>query len=243
MLKLGIFFIVTFISALIITVPLEKLYNLQKSSNDPIILSNIQGTIVSGSASLTLPLAKPAYNADNWQWDLHITDLFFAKLNWRVFQKEQGIDLDIGTKLFAFAKDFNFKLNSDLKSLTDINPIFNLASGKVSGHLEGINLQRCTDASGEISLENLKFMNFKFAKVHTLVTCTKEGAYSFNYASEDNSTQIKGEATIDNRGFYNSSMTASTNDADISAQLAAIASKKLSKDKYLIQTNGYINSN
>jgi len=71
-----LFFIVVLVISLIYNLPMQWLYQYIKSDQDPIVLTNIQGSVWSGNASVYTTQLIPRYNADNWQWDFKALALF-----------------------------------------------------------------------------------------------------------------------------------------------------------------------
>ncbi len=240
MLKAIIVFCISLIITLIVNIPANWLYSQLKTQPAPIILSNVEGTIWSGSSSVFAPMLSPQYSADNWQWGFNASALLKAQLSWDLFHEKQNLSATIAIDLLSLGSSYDIVLHNNVNSLSSINPIFNLVSAEFSAQLSNFQSQQCIDNAGTINLKNITFSGLNLAQLKADISCTNTGAFKLDYASLDNSTNIKGSITIDSRGYYQSSMTASSTNKVISQQLESIASKTLSKDKYLIQGNGYL---
>ena len=90
---------------------MKWLYSQLKNPTDPITLTNIQGSIWSGSSTLSSNNPNVNYRADNWQWSINWLAFLSLNLEWNLLQKEQQINADVGSSLFAFGKNFNIDLN------------------------------------------------------------------------------------------------------------------------------------
>ncbi|MCJ8341009.1 MAG: type II secretion system protein N [Pseudomonadales bacterium] len=238
MLKATMFFLLIFCAALIATAPMQWVYSQLDNSDDPITLSNINGSVWSGSASVQVRNTQLNYQADNWHWDFQPLSLLSLELNWRLTHQQQKIDAEIATSAFAFGSDLNIQLHSDIQSLVPINPLFSTISGQFSAQLENFSHSNCNAHRGEVQLQQLQFMGFKLQQLNAHISCSPEGLYKISYQSQDPATNIKGSLTIDQQGSYQSSMTVSSSDSQVSEQLATLATKTLSKGKYLIETGG-----
>ncbi|NQZ33054.1 MAG: type II secretion system protein N [Oceanospirillaceae bacterium] len=241
MLRVSLFFIIIFSASLIGTIPMPWLYQQFKTDEDPVSFSNVQGTLWSGSASVSTLTLKPAYAADNWQWDFKPMALLSGQLSWQLLQDEQNIDAQIATSLFGIGSDFDFSLNSNLNSLAAINPMFNIVSGNISAQLRDFDSPDCIDNSGDIQLLDFQLLGFNLQQLDIQLSCSNAGAYLLSYVSNDPKTQLKGKLEIDALGNFNAKTTASSKDAAIAEQLAATASKRLSKGSYLFIGSGNIN--
>ena len=243
MLKASLFFLLVFCSALITTAPMQWLYSQLDTSDDPIALSNISGSIWAGSATVQTQNSQLDYRADDWHWDFQSLSLLTLELSWRLshsWQQLQPIELQIATSPFAFGSDLNIQLHSDLRTLVPINPLFNLVSGNFRAQLENFSHSSCETHKGQVQLQQLEFMQIKLAQLDAQISCNPQGLYKISYQSQDPATSIKGSMSVDQLGTYQSSMTVSSSDAQVSQQLATLATKTLSKGKYLIETRGEI---
>jgi len=242
MLKASLCFLLVFCSALIATAPMQWLYSQLDTSDDPITLSNISGSIWAGSASVQANNSQLDYRADDWQWDFQPLSLLGLKLSWQLThsgqQQQQTIEAQIATSPFAFGSDLNIQLHSDMRTLVPINPLFDLVSGHFSAQLENFSHSNCETHKGQLQLQNLEFMQIKLAQLDAQISCNPQGLYKISYQSQDPATSIKGSISVDQRGTYQSSMTASSSDPQVSQQLATLATKTLSKGKYLIEAQG-----
>ena len=238
MLKATMFFLLVFCAALVASAPMQWVYSQLDNSDDPITLSNIHGSVWSGSASVQTRNTQLNYQADNWHWDFQPLSLFGLELNWRLTHQQQQIDGQIGTSPFAFGSDLNIQLHSDIQSLVPINPLFSTLSGQLSAQLENFSDSNCETHRGAVQLQQLEFMGLKLQQLNAQISCSPEGVYKISYQSQDPATHLKGSLTIDQQGSYQSSMTVSSSDSQISEQLAVLATKTLSKGKYLIEARG-----
>ena len=144
--------------------------------------------------------------------------------------------------MLAIGKDFNIDINNDISQLAVINPMFALASGTANAQLQDFHTPTCMDNQGIVSLTNFATMGIKLKQIDINIGCDKSQQYIIKYQSVDDITNIKGALSINTTGHYQSSMTASSKDPQISQQLANIATKTLSKDKYLLEGTGNINA-
>ena len=238
MLRASLFFIAIFTLTIITTAPMKWLYSQLKNPTDPITLTNIQGSIWSGSSTLSSNNPNVNYRADNWQWSINWLAFLSLNLEWNLLQKEQQINADVGSSLFAFGKNFNIDLNSDMQSLAVINPTFALVSGNFQAQLEDFHTPICVKNTGQVSFRNIAVIGIKLEQLKADIECNKDNQFKISFESNDPLTQIKGTLHIDSRGLYNSSITASSKDSQISQQLATVATKTLSKGKYLLEETG-----
>ena len=240
MFKVIIIFFCSLIITLVITTPAKWLYDKSKSNNDPLILSQIKGSIWSGSTSVFAPLLYPQYRAENWEWEFKLKKLLKAQLSWQFSHKKSAIKGSVAVDIFALGKEVELILDSDIKSLSSINPIFSLVSGQFQAQLNNFQTVNCKSNSGHISLKNISFSGVSLDQLNTLISCTETGAFKLDYNSKDKATKINGTITIDSRGYYQSSMTASSTNNEVSQQLENISTKTLSKGNFLIQGRGQL---
>jgi len=242
MLRALIFFILVLVISLIYNYPMRWFYQQVKPDTDLIVLTNITGTIWSGSATVRATNTNLNYTADNWQWGFQLLSLFKGQMNWQVKHTAQNIEAKVGTDILAFGQRLHFELLSNINALAVIHPRLNLVSGNLSGAGKLIAPMTCKEGSNvwDITLNNLSVLAFKLQQIDFLIACAQAGSFEISYHSQDPDTQLKGELQIDRQGNFQTSARASSSNQQIAEQLAQLASKTLSKGRYLLEWQGNV---
>jgi len=243
MFRATLFFIAVLVISLIYNLPMQWFYQQIKSDQYPIELTNIQGSLWSGHASVHTTQLTPSYNADNWQWDFKAFALFKGQLDWNIKHQSQNIALDIGTDMLSLGQHIHFDLLSNIRSLSAINPSLALVSGNLSAKGVLVDFTACEKGTnaGNIRFKDADALGFKVQQIDVAIQCVKPDSFELNYLSTDPQTQLKGKIVIDQQGHFKGSTTASSSNPQIAEKLANISSKKLSKDRYLLEVSGNIN--
>jgi len=238
-----LFFIVVLVISLIYNLPMQWLYQYIKSDQDPIVLTNIQGSVWSGNASVYTTQLIPRYNADNWQWDFKALALFKGQLDWNIKQESQNIALDMGTDILSLGQHIHFELLSNISTLSAINSSLGLISGNLSAVGILVDLTTCEKGTnaGEIRFKNTNALGIKVQQIDVAIHCANPASFELNFRSTDPHTQLKGKVVIDRQGHFQGSTAASSSNQQIAEKLANISSKTLSKDRYLLEVSGNIN--